>query len=111
MQKIRENPQFQQSNVISTIDNIEKILDDVSSSYRNGDSDAAFSLVTDAYLENYEYIEGAISQKDRQLMQKIELMMREDLRSIIKNGDIIDNVDAKINSIKSELEKVRILFQ
>ena len=44
-------------------------------------------------------------------MQKIELMMREDLRSMIKNGDTINNVDAKINSIKNELGNVKSLFQ
>ncbi|MEC4848718.1 MAG: hypothetical protein RI100_05980 [Nitrosarchaeum sp.] len=105
------SPITQQSEVITTIDNIEKILDQVSSNYRNGDQDSAFSLATNAYLENYEYVEGAIAQKDRPLMEKIELMMRVDLRSMINNGDTSDNVDAKINSIKSELGKVKSLFQ
>ncbi|MBS3922155.1 MAG: hypothetical protein KGZ37_03280 [Nitrosarchaeum sp.] len=104
-------PITEQSDVIITINNIEKILDQVSSTYRSGDKDMAHSLATNAYLENYEYIEGAIAQKDRTQMEKIELMMRVDLRSMINNGDTSDNVDAKINSIKSELEKVKSLFQ
>ena len=74
-------------------------------------SHTALSLATNAYLENYEYIEGAIAQKDRSQMEKIEIMMRVDLRSMINNGDTSDNVDAKINSIKSELGKVKTLFQ
>lgn len=103
-------PVTQQSEVLDIINNIEKILDDVSTNYRNGDKDTAFSLATSAYLENYEYVEGAIAQKDRTLMEKIELMLRVDLRSMIKNGDTTDNVDMKIDSIKSELTKAKSLF-
>ena len=104
-------PITKQSDVIITINNIEKILDQVSSTYRSGDQNTALSLATNAYLENYEYIEGAIAQKDRLQMEKIEIMMRVDLRSMINNGDTSGNVDAKINSIKSELGKVKTLFQ
>jgi len=104
-------PITKQSDVIVTINNIENILNQISSNYKSGDKDTAFSLATNAYLENYEYIEGAIAQKDRPLMEKIELMMRVDLRSMITNGETTENVDAKINSIKSELEKVKTLFQ
>lgn len=43
-------------------------------------------------------------------MQKIELMMRVDLRSMIQNGESADDVDAKIDSIKTELAKVKKLF-
>ena len=101
----------EQNDVLTIINNIEKILDQVSANYSNGNQDTAFSLATNAYLENYEYIESAIAQKDKPLMEKIELMMRIDLRSMIKNGDSIENVDMKINSIKSELNKVKPLFQ
>lgn len=105
------SPITQQSDVLDTIDNIEKILDDVSTNYRNGDKDTAFSLATTAYLENYEYVEGAIAQKDGQLMEKIELMMRVDLRNMIQNNESSDAVDAKIASIKNELGKTKSLFQ
>jgi len=105
------SPITQQSDVVATINNIEKILDQVSSNYKNGDQKTAFSLATDAYLENYEYVEGAIAQKDRPLMEKIELMMRVDLRNMIQNNESADVVDAKIASIKSELGKTKSLFQ
>lgn len=105
------SPITQQSDVITTINNIEKILDQVSSNYRNGDQDSAFSLATNAYLENYEYVEGAIAQKDRTLMEKIELMMRVDLRNMIKNDESPDVIDAKIASIKSNLITAKSLFQ
>lgn len=103
-------PITQDSDVLSTIRNIENLLDQASSQYRDGNKDTAFSLATTAYLENYEYVEGTIAAKDLQLMQKIELMMRVDLRSLIQNDKSADDVDAKIDSIKAELAKVRKLF-
>lgn len=100
----------EQSQVLDIINNIEKILDDVSTNYRNGEKETAFSLATNAYLENYEYVESAIAQKDQPLMEKIELMLRVDLRNMIKNGDASDIIDAKIDSIKMELTKAKSLF-
>ncbi|MGD8638028.1 MAG: hypothetical protein PVG43_03915 [Nitrosopumilaceae archaeon] len=105
------NTVTQESKVLEIIDNIEKILDNVSENYRSGNKDTAFSLATNAYLENYEYVEGAIAQKDRPLMEKVELMLRVDLRSMIKNGDAPDNIDAKIDSIKNQLSIAKSLFQ
>src|SRR5574338_1545988 len=103
-------PITKSNDVTSTISNIENLLDQASSEYRDGNKATAFSLATTAYLENYEYIEGTIAAKDLQLMQKIELMMRVDLRSLIQNGESADDVDAKIDSIKTELAKVEKLF-
>lgn len=100
----------EKNEVLVTISNIEKILEQTSEEYRDGNKDTAFSLATNAYLENYEYIEGAIAQKDRPLMEKIEMMMRVDLRTMIKNGESVESIDAKISSIKTELNKAKTLF-
>jgi hypothetical protein len=103
-------PITKNNDVLSTINNIEKLLDQTSSEYRNGNQDKAFSLATTAYLENYEYVESTIAAKDLKLMQKIELMLRVDLRSLIQNGASEDDVDAKIDSIKTDLAQVKKLF-
>lgn len=97
--------------VLSTITNIKKLLDDASTAYGSGDKDKAFSLATTAYLENYEYIESAISQKDNALKERVELEMRMDLRSMINDGDSVENINAKITSIKSDLDKIELLFK
>jgi hypothetical protein len=103
-------PITKQSDVITTINKIESILDQVSASYHRGDKDTAFSQATSAYLENYEYIESAIAAKDLKQMEKIELLLRVDLRHLIQSSQSEDTIDAKINSIKSELESAKKLF-
>lgn len=104
-------PITKNNDVVSTVKNIESLLDQISSKYKSGNKDAAFSLASTAYLENYEYIEGKIASKDRQLMEKTELMLRVDLRNLIKNGSPQTDIDSKIDSIKDELEKVKSLFK
>jgi uncharacterized protein (DUF736 family) len=100
-----------QTDVLKTIDTIEDLLDQASSKYNAGDTAGALLLATTAYLENYEYIEGAIADKDSALMQKVELMLRRDLRHTINTQQPAEDVDAKIDSIKAELQKIRSLFQ
>lgn len=103
-------PITKQSDVITTINKIEGILDQVSSSYHRGEKDTAFSLASSAYLENYEYIESAIASKDIKQMEKIELLLRVDLRHLIQSSQSEETVDAKIGSIKEELESAKKLF-
>lgn len=68
-------PITKQADVLKTVDKIEGLLDQVSSKYHSGDISGALLLATTAYLENYEYIEGAIADKDSALMQKIEILI------------------------------------
>lgn len=111
MGSMMSTPITKQSDVITTINKIENILNQVSSSYRSGDKDTAFSQATSAYLENYEYIESAIAAKDLKQMEKIENMLRVELRSMIQNEDPAEDIDAKIDSIKENLDEAKSLFQ
>lgn len=110
-QMMMGTPITKQTDVLQTIDKIEDLLDQVSSKYNAGDSVGALSLATTAYLENYEYVEGAIAAKDNALMEKVELMLRRDLRHAINTEQPAADVDTKIDYIKEELEKIRVLFQ
>lgn len=104
-------PITKQNDVITTINKIESILDQVSASYKRGDKDTAFSQATSAYLENYEYIESAIAAKDPKQMEKIESMLRVELRYMIQNEEPIEDIDTKIDSIKEDLDDAKLLFQ
>lgn len=104
------SPITKESDVLKTIDNIEELLDQASTKYRNGDSSGALSAATQAYLENYEYIETTVAKKDQNLMQKVELMLRSDLRHAINTNQPAKEIDSKIDSIKEELGKIKKLF-
>ena len=66
--------------------NIKNLLSKVNNVIRtNSDYTSAEKYATSAYLDNFEYIEGPLEKVDPNLKNSIELMMREELRNLIKN--------------------------
>ena len=66
--------------------NIKNLLSKVNNVVRtNSDYTSAAKYATSAYLDNFEYIEGPLEKVDPNLKNSIELMMREELRNLIKN--------------------------
>ncbi|HXG74644.1 MAG TPA: PEFG-CTERM sorting domain-containing protein [Candidatus Nitrosotenuis sp.] len=91
-------------------ENIEELLADVSKEYANGNTDAALSLATRAYLDNYEFLEAPIAMQDKELMEEIEIMMREELRDMIKQGADASEISAHIDAILEKLEQAERLI-
>jgi hypothetical protein len=86
-------------------ENIEHLLADASDAYTNGRTDEALSLVTKAYLDNYEFLEAPISMHNEELMEEIEIMLREELRNMIKTGADASEIDSQISAILEKLEQ------
>ena len=67
----------------------------------------ALSLATKAYLDNYEFLEAPlIDLGERELMERVEIMLREDLRTMIRNGEPAGDVSAQIDDILSEMDGI-----
>jgi hypothetical protein len=92
-------------------ENIERLLADTKDEYAEGNTDKALSLATKAYLDNYEFLEGPIAEHDKELMEEIEVMLREDLRNMIKNGDTTDEINSQIDQILEKLEQAEDLVE
>lgn len=86
-------------------ENIERLLADASDAYANGRTDEALSLATKAYLDNYEFLEAPISMHNKELMEEIEIMLREELRNMIKTGADASEIDSQISAILEKLEQ------
>lgn len=91
------------------IDEIERLLIQAKQEYRNGNSQKAFDMVTEAYLDNYEFVEGPLGEIDPELMVKIEIDMREELRNMIKSNASTDQVDSQIDMILEDLKSARMV--
>ncbi|MEW6422348.1 MAG: hypothetical protein AB1511_11580, partial [Deinococcota bacterium] len=65
--------------------NIGRLLAAAKSHYEGGMSDAAEEALIDAYLENFEHLEGPLAKKDQALETKLERTLREDLRALLKS--------------------------
>ncbi|HEX7275247.1 MAG TPA: FTR1 family protein [Nitrososphaeraceae archaeon] len=67
--------------------NIKDLLSKIDGALKNNsDYASAQKYATAAYLDNFEYIEVPLEEFDPTLMLNIEIMMREELRELLKNG-------------------------
>jgi predicted secreted protein with PEFG-CTERM motif len=96
-----------QIDILEYFDEIERLLNESKTAYRNGDTQRSFDLVTQAYLDNYEFVEGPLGEVDPELVLKIEIDMREDLRNMIKSNESPDKVDAQIDMILDDLTQAK----
>lgn len=91
-------------------ENIEHLLSDVKETYAQGMTDEALSSATKAYLDNYEFLEAPIAEQDSALMEEIEIMLREELRNMIKDGAPSSEVDTQVDAILMKLEEAESLL-
>ncbi|WP_316506240.1 PEFG-CTERM sorting domain-containing protein [Nitrosopumilus sp.] len=95
------------ANLLEYVETIRELLEQTKQEYSNGNTDLALSLATKAYLDNYEFLEGPLIELDqRDLMEEVEIMLREDLRNMIKNGEPSSKVSAHIDAILEKMDTI-----
>ena len=92
------------SNLTGYFDTINRLLLSAQAAYSNGNSDLAFELVSQAYLDNYEFLEAPIGEVNPSLMKTIEDNMREELRNMIQSGVSYTEIKTQILFILADLE-------
>jgi hypothetical protein len=91
------------------VDRILELLDESVAAYQAGDAQEAKALAIEAYLENYEFIESDIAEDDRELMEKIEVDMRQELTAMIDEGRPAAEIESHVDTIKADLETARAI--
>ena len=82
------------------------LLNQTQMEYNRGNSTGAEELAIRAYLDNFEYVEAPLDQKGQHILKEsIENMMRNDLRSMIKDKAPAPQVSEFIKKIDSNLVK------
>lgn len=91
------------------VENIKNLLTEAKEEYAKGEADKALSLVTKAYLDNFEYLESTVGAQDPELNEEVEKMMREELRDMIKNRAPADEVNSHIDEILLKMDQVAVI--
>jgi high-affinity iron transporter len=78
------------------IDRIVELLDQAVAEYGAGNAQEAKALAIEAYLDNYEFIEADIEEDDPELMEKIELAIREELVKMIDDRRPAAEIEAHV---------------
>ncbi|HKU49240.1 MAG TPA: hypothetical protein VJP79_04770 [Nitrososphaera sp.] len=88
------------------IQNVRDLLNQASTEYRAGNATGAEKLATTAYLDNFEYVESDLEQRNAtELKQEIEQLTRVELIGLVKDGADPQAVDDKIAEINAKLDE------
>jgi S-adenosylmethionine/arginine decarboxylase-like enzyme len=110
-QLIGEETDAEEQDPIAIINNIKSLLTQLIAAYGSQDYQGAESIATEAYLENYEFIEAPLAQQDQQLMEQTEVMLREELRQMITDRVPIEQIEQHIGMINANLDRATELLQ
>lgn len=93
---------------IQFISKIRTLLNQTIEAYNSQNYTGAEELTTSAYLDNYEYVEAPLAEKDRPLMETTEIMMREELRQMIldevPNEELVSHIEDINNNLDRAIE-------
>jgi hypothetical protein len=84
-------------------------LNQTVNAYKQQNYAEAEALVTTAYLDNFEFIEAPLAEKDEVLMENTETMLREQLRQLIQNQVPAEQLQQHVDKINSNLDKAEQL--
>ena len=91
------------------ISEIRSLLNQTVNAYKQQNYADAEALVTTAYLDNFEFIEAPLAEKDEVLMENTEAMLREQLRQLIQNQVPAEQLQQHVDKINSNLDKAEQL--
>ena len=92
------------------ISKMRTLLNQTIQAYKHQNYAEAEALATSAYLDNYEFIEAPLAEKDNILMENTEVMLREQLRELIQNRVSIEELQQHIDKINSNLDQAEKLL-
>lgn len=110
-QLIGEEAGAEEQDHIAIINNIKSLLTQLIAAYESQDYQGAESIATETYLDNYEYIEIPLAQRDQQLMEQTEVMLREELRQMITDRVPIELIEQHVTMINANLDRAAELLQ
>ena len=93
------------------INNIRSLLDQSIEKIKNSDYQNAETLVIEAYLDNFEFLEPEIAKHDESLMKDTEVLLREQLRNLIQGKANIEDIQKMVNNIKTKLDEIEKILE
>src|SRR5918996_3082590 len=92
------------------ISEIRSLLNQTIQAYQQQNYPEAEALATTAYIDNFEFIEAPLAEKDEALMVNTEGMLREQLRQLIQNQVPAEQLQQHIEKINGNLDRAEQLL-
>ena len=84
---------------------IRNLLNQTIQAYQQQNYAEAEALATTAYIDNFEFIEAPLAERDETLMENTETMLREQLRQLIQNQVPAEQLQQHIDKINDNLDR------
>ena len=93
------------------INNIRSLLDQSIEKIKSSDYQNAETLVIEAYLDNFEFLEPEIAKHDESLMKDTEVLLREQLRNLIQGNANVEDIQKMVNNINAKLDEIEKILE
>ena len=93
------------------IKNIRSLLNQSIEKIKDSDYQNAETLVIEAYLDNFEFLEPEIAKHDESLMKDTEVLLREQLRNLIQGNVNVEDIQKMVNNIKTKLDEIEKILE
>lgn len=90
---------------------VRSAIQEALTAFKQGQAARAQELVVQAYLDHFEKAEGPLEQKDRNLMKRLERLIRVDLRDKIKAKAPVAEVERLVQTILASLDQAERLLE
>ena len=91
--------------------NIRNLLEQSKIKYAEGDIEEAKRLAMKAYIDNYEYLEDPVEEQNEELNDELEIMLREELQSLMRNNAPLEQVEEKIDALYASSKRIQMYFK
>ncbi len=100
-----------ETDAVEEIGRVRSGIEQALEAYRSGQAGQAGELVTAAYLDHFEKVEGPLARRDESLMHQLEQLIRIDLREKIKAKAPAADVEQLARAILSSLDRAERLLK
>jgi hypothetical protein len=95
---------------IAEIGEVRTGLDQGLAAYKAGDAEQAEELVSTAYLEHFEVVEGPLEEADEELNEELEELIREEITGEIESGAPVKDVQALVAEAQAGLDQAEAVL-
>ncbi len=103
--------QAQEKDPLIAIATIRQLLNSTLIEYNNMNYTGASDLIDIAYIDNFEYVEDPLKEKDKELMKTTENMMHKELPGLIDDKSAYEDVRSMIANIGENLDEAEVLLK
>jgi high-affinity iron transporter len=89
---------------IAEIGETRDALDQGLAAFKAGKSSQAQEILSEAYVQHFEEVEGPLNKVDHELNEKLEEAISREIRDKVKDGAPVAEVEALVKTVKADLD-------